>query len=126
MQRPISMRQMPMACKRGGIYLANFNPSKGTEPGKIRPCLVMQSNLLNEAGHPSTTVLPLTTRLIEEAAPLRYHIVARDGLESDSDIMLDQTRTIDNRRITSELLTTLTGQEISEVETYWRIVLGLD
>ncbi len=126
MHRPISTRQMPMACKRGGIYLANFNPSKGTEPGKIRPCLIMQSDLLNEAGHPSTTILPLTTQLIEDAAPLRYRVVARDGLESDSDIMLDQTRTIDNRRITSDMLTIFTEKEISEVEAYWRIVLGLD
>ena len=115
-----------MACKRGGIYLANFNPSKGTEPGKIRPCVVMQSDLLNEAEHPSTTVLPLTTSLIEDAAPLRYRVVAREGLQSDSDIMLDQTRTIDNRRITSDMLTILTEMEISEVEAYWRIVLGLD
>ncbi len=114
-----------MACKRGGIYLANFNPSKGTEPGKIRPCIVMQSNLLNDAGHPSTTVVPLTTQLIEDAAPLRYRVTARDGLESDSDIMLDQTRTIDNRCIAGGLLTILTGQEINEVETYWHIVLGL-
>ncbi|MCP4878829.1 MAG: type II toxin-antitoxin system PemK/MazF family toxin [Gammaproteobacteria bacterium] len=117
---------MLMACKRGGIYLANFNPSKGTEPGKIRPCLVMQSDLLNEAGHPSTTVLPLTTQLIEGAAPLRYKITARDGLETDSDVMLDQTRTVDNRRITSDTLTILNEQEISEVEAYWRIVLGID
>ena len=126
MHRPILTRQMPMACKRGGIYLANFNPSKGTEPGKVRPCIVMQSNLLNEAGHPSTTVLPLTSQLIENAAPLRYRIPARDELESDSDIMLDQTRTIDNRRITSDMLTILTEKEHSEVEAYWRIVLGLD
>lgn len=126
MLRPISTQQMPMACKRGGIYLANFNSSKGTEPGKIRPCIVMQSNLLNEAGHPSTTILPLTTQLIEDAAPLRYRVAARGGLESDSDIMLDQTRTIDNRRITSDMLTILTEKEISEVEAYWRIVLGLD
>ena len=114
-----------MASKRGGIYLANFNPSKGTEPGKIRPCIVMQSDLLNEAGHPSTTVVPLTTQLIEDAAPLRYRVAARDGLQFDSDIMLDQTRTIDNRRIASEMLTILTEQEISEVERYWRLVLGL-
>jgi mRNA-degrading endonuclease toxin of MazEF toxin-antitoxin module len=40
--------------------------------------------------------------------------------------MLDQTRTIDKRRITSELLTILTEKEINEVEAYWRIVLGLD
>lgn len=121
-----SMTQMQMACKRGGIYLANFNPSKGTEPGKIRPCVVMQSNLLNDIGHPSTTVLPLTTQLIDEAEPLRYRVTARAALESDSDIMLDQTRTIDNRRIISELLTILTQQEINEVEVYWRIVLGID
>ncbi len=85
----------------------------------------MQSDLLNKAGHPSTTVLPLTTRLIEDAAPLRYYVTARDGLESDSDIMLDQTRTIDNRRIASDSLAFLTEQEIDEVEVYWRIVLGL-
>ncbi|MEN8177160.1 MAG: type II toxin-antitoxin system PemK/MazF family toxin [Pseudomonadota bacterium] len=115
-----------MACKRGGIYLANFNPSKGTEPGNIRPCVIMQSNLLNEAGHPSTTVLPLTTQLIEDAAPLRYRLKSRDGLESDSDIMLDQTRTIDNRRMTSDMLAVLTEKEVNEVEMYWRIVLGLD
>jgi len=115
-----------MACKRGGIYLANFNPAKGTEPGKVRPCIVMQSNLLNEAGHPGTTVLPLTTQLIEDAAPLRYRVVACDRLDSDSDIMLDQTRTIDNRRITGEILTILTEKELSELEAYWRIVLDLD
>ena len=120
------MQQILMGFKRGGIYLANFNPSKGTEPGKIRPCLVMQSNLLNDAGHPSTTVLPLTNQLIEGAAPLRYRIVARDGLEIDSDIMLDQTRTIDNKCITSKVMTSLTRQEITDIEAYWSIVLGIE
>jgi len=115
-----------MAYKRGGIYLANFNPSKGTEPGKIRPCLVMQSNLLNEAGHPSTTILPLTTKLIEDVAPLRSRVNSRDELKSDSDVMLDQTRTIDNSRFCSELLTLLNDQEMDEVELFWRIVLGLE
>jgi mRNA interferase MazF len=117
---------MLMAYKRGCIYLANFNPSKGAEPGKIRPCLIMQSDLLNEAGHPSTTLIPLTSQSIQDAAPLSYRIAAREGLESDSDIMLDQTRTIDNRRITSDMLTILTEKEISDVEAYWRIVTGLD
>ncbi len=117
---------MPMAFRRGGIYLANFNPSKGTEPGKIRPCIVMQSDLLNSAGHPSTTILPLTTQLIEDAAPLRYRVASRDGLESDSDVMLDQTRTIDNRRISSDMLTILTDQEMSEIELFWRIILDLE
>lgn len=115
-----------MAYKRGGIYLANFNPSKGTEAGKIRPCVVMQSDLLNEADHPSTTVLPLTTQLIDDAAPLRYRLASRDNLYADSDIMLDQTRTIDNQRMTSDVLTTLTNAEMIELEVLWQTVLGFD
>src|SRR6056297_1558596 len=102
-----------MPVKRGAIYLANFNPSKGTEPGKIRPCIVMQSDLLNEAGHPSTTVLPLTTQLLDAAAPLRYRLTARDNLATDSDIMLDQARTIDNRRFMDQILTVLTDHEMA-------------
>ncbi len=115
-----------MAFRRGSIYLANFNPSKGTEAGKIRPCIVMQSNLLNEVDHPSTTVLPLTTQLINDAAPLRFRLKARDNLKSDSDIMMDQTRTIDNQRITNNALTSLTDLELMKVEALWQTVLGLD
>jgi len=114
-----------MAYRRGGIYLANFNPSRGTEPGKIRPCIIMQSNLLNDVGHPSTTILPLTTQLIEDAAPLRFRLTAREGLEYDSDVMLDQTRTIDNLRINGEILTTLSEQEMDKIELFWRVVLDL-
>lgn len=115
-----------MAYSRGEIYLANFNPSKGTEAGKIRPCLIMQSDLLNHVGHPSTTVLPLTTRLIEAAAPLRFRLSARDNLKQDSDVMLDQTRSLDNRRLGTSCLTCLTPPELLEIEQYWRIVLGFD
>ena len=40
--------------------------------------------------------------------------------------MLDQVRTIDNRRISNKLLTVLTKPELAEVEEYLRIVLGFD
>lgn len=115
---------MPTAFRRGAIHLANFNPSKGTEPGKIRPCLILQSDLLNDAGHPSTTVLPLTTQLIDDAAPLRFRVTARENLEADSDVMVDQTRTIDNARITSDALGRLDDTEMSAIEEYLKIVLG--
>ena len=117
---------MLMAYRRGGIYLANFSPSRGTEPGKVRPCIVMQSNLLNDVGHPSTIVIPLTTQLIDDAAPLRYRLASREGLKCDSDVMLDQTRTGDNRRISGDILTNLTNEEMGKIELYWRIVLDLE
>ena len=114
-----------MAYRRGGVYLVNLNPARGTEPGKMRPCIIMQSNFLNNVEHPSTTVLPLTTQLIDDAEPLRFRLSSRDRLEYDSDVMLDQTRTIDNRRINGEMLTTLSEQEMTRIELFWRIVLGL-
>ena len=116
---------MPMAFRRGEIRLANFNPSKGTEAGKIRPCLILQSDLLNEAGHPSTTVIPLTTRILDDTAPLRFRISRRDELQEDSDVMIDQVRTIDNRRFVGDPLTRLTTGEIVTIEEYLKIVLGM-
>jgi hypothetical protein len=56
--------------------------------------------------------------LIEDVALLRYRIAARDGLISGIDMLLYQARTIDNRRITSDMLTILPEKEISEVEAY--------
>jgi len=85
----------------------------------------LQNDLLNDVEHPSTTVIPLTTKLIDDAAPLRYRINTRDKLKNDSDVMLDQTRTIDNRRMNSKMLTSLLDHERLEIEEYWKIVLGL-
>jgi mRNA interferase MazF len=114
-----------MTYKRGSIYLARLNPARGTEPGKTRPCVVIQSDLLSAAGHPSTTILPMTSRRIEGAEPLRFNIDARDNLRQDSQILIDQARTIDNRRIENEVLTELDAQEKVQLEERLKVVLGL-
>ena len=114
-----------MTYKRGSIYLARLNPARGTEPGKTRPCVVIQSDLLSAAGHPSTTILPMTSRRIEGADPLRYSINARDNLRQDSQILIDQARTIDNRRFAGEALTGLDAHEMVQLEERLKVVLGL-
>lgn len=53
--------------KRGEIWLANLSPRHGTEPGKTRPVLIIQTQALLDAQHPSTVIIPLTTNLIEDA-----------------------------------------------------------
>ena len=84
---------------RGEIWLANLNPGKGTEPGKVRPVLIIQCQDLLDAFHPSTLVAPLTTNLIDNAEPLRYRITAKGLLIKDSDLLVDQIRAIDNKRL---------------------------
>ena len=59
------------------IWLANLNPQKGTEAGKMRPVLVIQTNLLNKINHPSTLVLPLTSNLLDSEI-LRTRIKAKE------------------------------------------------
>lgn len=92
-----------MKARRGNLYLADLNPRMGTEAGKTRPVLVIQTDLLNEAGHPSTWVLPCTTRLVGEN--LLRVVLPRGiaGNRQDCEVMVDQSRTIDNRRLLRQL-----------------------
>ncbi len=45
--------------KQFEIWLADLNPTIGTEAGKTRPVLIIQTNLLNEIPHPSTIIIPI-------------------------------------------------------------------
>jgi mRNA interferase MazF len=90
-----------MKIKQYDILLANLNPSKGTEPGKIRPVVVIQSDLLNDI-HPSVIICPITTNVLVDSELLRVHL--NEGqLESKSDILVDQIRAIDKKRLISKL-----------------------
>jgi mRNA interferase MazF len=87
-----------MKIEKFHIYLADLNPQFGTEPGKIRPVIVIQTDMLNQI-HPSTIVLPVTTKIIKEASILRVHIEKDESnLKENSDILIDQVRSIDKRR----------------------------
>lgn len=94
---------MSVEIRRGSMYLADLSPRRGTEPGKRRPVVVVQTDLLNEIGHPSTVVLPCTTRLSGDNL-LRTPVpngMARNT--ADCEIMIDQVRAIDNRRLVRRL-----------------------
>ena len=112
--------------QKGEIYLAKLNPRKGNEVGKIRPILIYQTDILNECGHPTTIVLPISTVLIDDAYPLRYRVTQRDKLEKTSDVLCDQIRALDNQRIIKNLLTKLTYKEMLEIDNQVKIVLGIE
>ena len=89
--------------RRGSLYLADLSPRRGSEPGKVRPVLVIQTDLLNETGHPSTWVLPCTTRLAGENL-LRVSLPpGTAGNRQECEVMIDQSRAIDNRRFVRAL-----------------------
>jgi len=93
-----------MAARRGDILLADLNPPRGTEPGKKRPVVIVQSDLLNEVGHPSTLVCPITSKVEGEVQYLRVALPSGiSGLRKPSAILVDQVRAIDNRRLVKVL-----------------------
>lgn len=102
--------------KRGEIWLADLNPRRGTEPGKTRPVVVVQAQALLDAEHPSTLIVPLTTRLVDDAAPLRIRIPAAGKLKQPSDALVDQVRAIDNARLVQGPLSRLVASQLTALD----------
>ncbi|MGB5393826.1 MAG: type II toxin-antitoxin system PemK/MazF family toxin [Lutimonas sp.] len=93
-----------MLIKQYEIWIADLNPKIGTESGKTRPVLIIQTNLLNKIPHPSTIVCPITTNVKKDSEILRVHIKkGTANLRQDCDIMIDQIRAIENKRLTKRI-----------------------
>ena len=109
-----------MKINKYDIWLANLNPSKGVEPGKTRPVVVIQTNLLNEI-HLSTIVCPITSKVNKEVKILR---VSLNQLDKESDILVDQIRAIDNNRLLKKI-GRLNKEQIKTLTRNINIVLDL-
>ena len=111
-----------MTIKQYDIWLADLNPKMGTEPGKTRPVVIIQTNLLNEF-HPSTLVCPITSNVNKDINLLRVHL-RKNQLDKPSDVLVDQIRAIDNTRLINKL-GALTNEQIKTIQQNLRIVLDL-
>ena len=115
-----------MPIQRGHLYnIVDFNPRIKTKPGKLRPALVIQSDLVNEAGYPSTIVIPTTTRLVENAGILRFRLKkGQAGIARDSDLLIGQLIAVANESFRQEI-GTLPHVMMEELENRIRIILSL-
>lgn len=111
-----------MKIKQYDIWLADLNPRVGTEPGKTRPVVIIQTNLLNDF-HPSTLICPVTSNVNKDIQLLRVHL-KKGQLDKPSDILVDQIRAIDNKRL-KKRLAALTKEQIQTLKTNVRIVLDI-
>ena len=108
------------------IWIADLNPQIGTEPGKTRPVLIVQTNLLNKIPHPSSIVCPITTNIEEDSDILRVHLKkGMANLHEDCDIMIAQIRAIDNKRLVKKV-GVLPLKLIEKVKENIGIVLDFD
>jgi mRNA interferase MazF len=115
-----------MSIKQFEIWIADLNPQLGTEPGKTRPVLIVQTNLLNKIPHPSTIICPISTNVKKESEILRVHLKkGMSNLHQDCDIMVDQIRAIDNKRLIKKV-GDLPDVMVDNVKDNIRIIIDLE
>ena len=120
-----NLRPSIMKIKQYEIWVADLNPRIGTETGKIRPVLVVQTDLLNKI-HPSTLICPITSKVQSESELLRVHLKKGVyGVNENCDIMIDQLRAIDNSRLRNKI-GVLTKDSIEKVKDNLKIILDLE
>ena len=92
-----------MTVHRGEVWLANLNPTRGSEQAGVRPVLVFQNDAINRF---TTTVLaiPLTPNLRRAALPSCVQVAQGEGgLESASVLLCHQLRALDKTRLNRKL-----------------------
>ncbi len=109
-------------CRRGEVWVADFNPGRGSEQRGIRPALVIQNDIGNQ--HAATTIVAAITTTIRDCfvtVVLDPHVA---GLEQRSMINLAQILTSDKTRLMRKL-GALSEARVKDVDTALRISLGL-
>ena len=115
-----------MLIKQFEIWVADLNPKIGTEPGKTRPVLIVQTNLLNRIPHPSTIICPITTNVKKDSEILRVHLKkGTANLHQACDIMIDQVRAIDNKRLMKKI-GNLSTDLIAKIKENLQIIMDIE
>ena len=101
----MALAKAKSAIKRAQVWEVDFEPqTHKEEPGKRgRPALVIQTNILNSAGHATTIVIPGTTNVYRDAQgdgyPLRVSVGKLGTMKQETDLLVDQIRTVSNQRL---------------------------
>ena len=114
-----------MSIKRGDIFYADLNPTKGSEQAGRRPVIVIQNNTGNEMA-PTVIVAPLTTKKFLKEYPTNVQLKkGTASLKEDSAVLLSQVRTIDKMRLERKI-GNISGERLRAVDEAIKVSLGLE
>lgn len=85
--------------KRGDIYYADLSPVVGSEQGGTRPVLIVQNDIGNKHS-PTVIAAAITSQTGKAQLPTHINLKGSSvGLSKDSIVLLEQSRSIDKRRL---------------------------
>jgi len=87
-----------MDCKKGDVYLVNFDPTIGSEVKKTRPAVIV-SNDVNNANSTIISITPITSN-VSRIFSFEVELPAGSGgITIKSKAMINQTRAVDKARL---------------------------
>ncbi len=116
-----------MKLERGMVINVNLNPTKGSETGKSRPCVIVTNDVYNEKV-PVIQVVPITV-WNEKKARIKTNVeinpTDQNGLAKKSIADCLQTRPIDHRFRLKKILGKLSSESLNQIDNALRIVFDL-
>ena len=109
-------------CRKGEIWLVNFNPGRGSEQKGIRPALIIQNDIGNQ--YASTTIIAAITTTIKKYPVTVLISPGESGLKESSMVNLAQILTIDKSRLIKRL-GQMEGNKVHEVDDAIKVSLGI-
>jgi mRNA interferase MazF len=110
--------------KRGDIYFAALDPTRGSEVQKTRPVIIVSNDVANRASS-LVTVVPMTSSL-SSVFPFEVAVPMRDsGLGKDGKAMAQQVRTVDKARLGSVRRGALSAPKLEALDNALRLHLAL-
>jgi len=118
---------MKVILKRGMVITVNLNPTKGSETGKMRPCVIVTNNIYNERV-PVIQVVPIT-EWSEKKALIKTNIIVQptyeNGLTKISIADCLQTRPIDYKKRLVSIKGKLNKTIMNQIDNALKIVFAL-
>jgi mRNA interferase MazF len=114
-----------MNLKRGDVWLADLNPTQGSEQAGIRPIIIFQNDLVSRFST-TTITIPLTTNQRRATLPICLLIKEGDGgLLQDSVALCFQMRVLDKTRLIRKI-GQLNPNTIVQLEEVVLLTLGYE
>ena len=119
------MEQIIEIFTRGGIYLAKLNPAKDVEIGKVRPVIILNSQVILNSTPPIIFICPLSSQSQLEFTNLHYELNPRDSLKVKSYALTEHCRSISLNRIIHPRIGQVTEFELDSILHKLQRLVGL-
>jgi len=113
--------------RRGMVIEVNLDPTKGSETGKIRPCVIVTNNIYNQRV-PVIQVVPLTEWSLKKANIITNVEIlpsSRNGLTKKSIADCLQTRPIDHRFRVVNIRGQLESDSMKAIDAALKVIFDL-